>query len=250
MGDYTYARQHLLMARGLEQQALGNASIPYLETSANLMLSYCRPGAAEGQSYEEQFETDLQAATVIRYELAVMQNALGECYVYDGKTDAALRHLQAAYDAIADASGESTTLKAEVIIWLSMALVKAGHDGAARQLLESDKETVSIGVKRQPRLGARLELALGLLTEAEGNARDAIPHFTSAIGILRDCLGDQDPEQIWPELSLVEVELRVGEEDVARQHLVTAKSIVDKYYDPSAMLSIRAAEFAKRLHLT
>ena len=214
------------------------------------MLSYCRPGVAEGRTYENQFEDELKAATVVRYELAAMQNALGECYIYDGNIGKALPHLQAAYDAVVDGDGEGATLRAEVTIRLSIVLIGLAQHGAARQLLERERETVLLGMQQQPRLGSRLELAMGLLVEGEGgSAHEAIPHYTSAIDKLRDCLGEEDPEQIWPELALVEAELRAGQTEMARRDLVIAKSIVTKYYDPSSNVSVRVSEFATQLHL-
>jgi hypothetical protein len=211
------------------------------------MLAYCRPGAEERQAYESQFETDIQNAAVVRYELGAMQNALGECKIYDGNAGEALPHLQAAYDAVRDGDGESATLRATVTIWLSIALVQSTQASAAHQLLQRESDTVSVGAQKQPRLGARLELALGFLSIADGNPREAAAHFLSAVGKFRDCLGDQNPEQIWPELLLVEAELQVGETDKARQHLNVVKSIIDKYYDPKSMLSTKSSELAKRV---
>ena len=82
MGKYAEARKYLVDARIVEEQTLSNSSAAYLETTANLMLSHCRPGDRESRSSEQELQQDFAKAVIDHHELAVLENALGECYKY------------------------------------------------------------------------------------------------------------------------------------------------------------------------
>jgi hypothetical protein len=133
-GDYNTARKYLVDARKIEQHVLSNSSTEYLETTANLMFSHCLPDDQDTGSSVTELETALKAAVVERYELASIEEALGECYEYQRDFKPGVPHLQRAYDAIVNGTGESILLRARVSLHLAALFIRAEQPGIAEQL--------------------------------------------------------------------------------------------------------------------
>jgi tetratricopeptide (TPR) repeat protein len=182
-------------------------------------------------------------------ELAVLENALGECYKYQREFEQAISHFQRAYDALANGQGESITLRARVSIGLAESFIGQEQPRLATKILQREEDTISIGSKKKPRVDASFQTALGDLAAVEKQFDHAIPHYKNAIMIFVTSIGAEHPNRFWPEISFAEAAIAIGDEVDAREHFLVAQGLAKRFFDPASFAAGRVVNLSSRFHL-
>jgi tetratricopeptide (TPR) repeat protein len=233
-GKYEDSRRHLDAALALMKANIGEQSLAYAQTIANLVANRSRFGdLASAISHAEFLRGREAKGDLTGFELGAILNVLSEFYIEGRNYSEANGILKRALGIVsrADSGGPSASTLAKIILKLSyIRLELEGADAAEAELVRNSGVLRAIGART--RNAAQYELILGRIALARRQSEQAISHLEKSAEITRKHIGSEHPNLVWALLALARAHREHRRELEAHTAREEARAIAKKWLHP------------------